>query len=136
MSRPIIDKAIDTSYEIICALLRRAPRSAYLLFDAHPAIAAPYTDIDEMANTYRSPTSRLAIENQFRVSPVQTSRNVPSTSAGAAEPRHTRSMNGMTAHRAIAGKTLSAGATVCQKWFALSGMMSSLKIILMLSAIR
>lgn len=30
-------RAILTSYEIVCATLRSAPRSAYLEFDAHPA---------------------------------------------------------------------------------------------------
>lgn len=30
-------KAILTSYEIVCATLRRAPKRAYFLFDVHPA---------------------------------------------------------------------------------------------------
>lgn len=35
--------AILTSYEMVCAALRKAPRSAYLELDAHPAIRVVYT---------------------------------------------------------------------------------------------
>src|SRR6185436_2110535 len=47
---------IAISYEIICALERRPPSSAYLLFDDQPAITMPYTPIDEMARMNRKPT--------------------------------------------------------------------------------
>lgn len=31
-------RVIETSYEMVCATLRRDPKSAYLEFEAHPAI--------------------------------------------------------------------------------------------------
>lgn len=43
-----ITKAIVTSYEIVWAILRRAPRSAYLLFDDQPLNKVVYTFILEM----------------------------------------------------------------------------------------
>jgi len=38
-----------TSYEIVCAMLRSAPRRAYLLLDAHPENRVVYTLILETA---------------------------------------------------------------------------------------
>jgi hypothetical protein len=38
---------IDTSYEIVCATLRRAPSNAYFEFEHHPAINVVYTFILE-----------------------------------------------------------------------------------------
>ena len=35
--------SILTSYEIVCATARRAPKKAYLEFEAHPANIVPYT---------------------------------------------------------------------------------------------
>src|SRR5262245_60376008 len=40
---------IATSYEIICALARKPPSNAYLLFDDQPASAMPYTPRELMA---------------------------------------------------------------------------------------
>src|SRR4029078_13655654 len=55
-STGIVDIPIEISYETICALERRPPSSAYLLFDDQPAITMPYTPIDEMARMNRKPT--------------------------------------------------------------------------------
>lgn len=48
-----IIKPIATSYEIIWADERSAPRKAYFELLAHPAIIIPYTFNDEMANINR-----------------------------------------------------------------------------------
>ena len=47
--------AILTSYEIVCAILRRAPKSEYLEFDAHPAPSVVYTLILEIHRNNRTP---------------------------------------------------------------------------------
>ena len=49
-----------TSYEIICALARSPPSSAYLLLDDQPASAIPYTPRELMARTKRNPMGRSA----------------------------------------------------------------------------
>ena len=41
ISTPMMAKPSGTSYEIICAEERRAPRREYLLFDAHPPRMMP-----------------------------------------------------------------------------------------------
>ena len=46
---------IAISYEIICALERSPPSSAYLLFDDQPASTMPYTPSDEIARMNRKP---------------------------------------------------------------------------------
>src|SRR5213078_2972149 len=46
---------IAISYEIICALERSPPSSAYLLFDDQPASTMPYTPSDEIARMKRKP---------------------------------------------------------------------------------
>ena len=51
---------IAISYETICALDRRPPSSAYLLFDAQPASTMPYTPSDEIARMNRKPIGRSA----------------------------------------------------------------------------
>lgn len=43
---------ILTSYEIVCATPRRAPRSAYFELDLHPAINVAYTFILETHKKY------------------------------------------------------------------------------------
>src|SRR4051794_36271265 len=43
------------SYEIICAVERMPPSSAYLLFEAQPASTMPYTPSDEIARMKRKP---------------------------------------------------------------------------------
>jgi len=51
-------KDILTSYEIVCATPRRAPNSAYLEFDLHPAINVVYTFILDTHKKYRAPNDR------------------------------------------------------------------------------
>ena len=51
-----IDSPIDSSYEIICAPLRMAPMSEYLLLELHPASRMPTTPIDEAAIRKKTPT--------------------------------------------------------------------------------
>lgn len=44
---------IDTSYEIVCATLRRAPSNAYLELEDHPAINVAYTFSLEIVRNIR-----------------------------------------------------------------------------------
>jgi len=48
---------ILTSYEIVCATPRKAPRSAYFEFDAHPARKILYTPILDTHKKYRTPSN-------------------------------------------------------------------------------
>jgi hypothetical protein len=48
-------RLIETSYEIICAAERRAPRKAYLELLAQPAIIIPYTVSELSAKITSSP---------------------------------------------------------------------------------
>lgn len=48
-------KAIDTSYEIVCATPRRAPSNEYLEFEHHPARNVEYTFILDTHRKYRIP---------------------------------------------------------------------------------
>jgi hypothetical protein len=50
-----IISAIDTSYEIVCAIPRNAPRRAYFEFEHHPAINVVYTFILDTHKKYRIP---------------------------------------------------------------------------------
>lgn len=50
--------AILTSYEIVCATLRSAPRRAYFLFDVHPAASTVYTFSLEIHRNIRIPYGR------------------------------------------------------------------------------
>lgn len=52
---------IDTSYEIICAAERNAPKNAYFELLAHPAMIIPYTLNEDSANKNSTPTSKSAI---------------------------------------------------------------------------
>jgi len=47
--------AIDTSYEMVWAIPRRAPNSAYLELEHHPAINVVYTFILETQRKYKIP---------------------------------------------------------------------------------
>ena len=51
-----IERPIESSYEIICAPLRMAPMSEYLLLELHPASRMPTTPIDEAAIIKKMPT--------------------------------------------------------------------------------
>lgn len=48
-------KDILTSYEIVCAILRRAPNRAYLEFDDQPATNVEYTFILDTHRKYKIP---------------------------------------------------------------------------------
>ena len=48
-STGIVAMPIAISYDTICALERKPPNSAYLLFDDQPARTMPYTPNEEMA---------------------------------------------------------------------------------------
>ena len=58
-----IESPIESSYEIICAPLRMAPMSEYLLLLLHPASRMPTIPIDEAAIMKKTPTlkSRISI---------------------------------------------------------------------------
>jgi hypothetical protein len=46
---------MDTSYDIICAAERNAPKNAYFELLAQPDIIIPYTANDDIANKYNTP---------------------------------------------------------------------------------
>ena len=54
-SNEIKIKAILTSYEMVCATLRKAPSSAYFEFDDHPLIMVVYTLSLEMQRNSKIP---------------------------------------------------------------------------------
>src|SRR5215212_5273473 len=56
ISTPTIDSPNGTSYDTICAALRRPPISEYLLFDAQPPRMIPYTPVDVSARIKSNPT--------------------------------------------------------------------------------
>ena len=58
-----IDSPIDSSYEIICAPLRMAPMSEYLLLELQPASRMPTTPIDEAAIRKKTPTLKSRISS-------------------------------------------------------------------------
>jgi hypothetical protein len=51
-------KDMDTSYEIVCAIPRRAPRRAYLEFEHQPARNVEYTFILDTHKKYKIPNLR------------------------------------------------------------------------------
>src|ERR1035437_9337806 len=99
---------IAISYEIIWALERSPPRSAYLLFEDQPAMTMPYTPTDEMARMNRKPTGIGA--NTISMTPHREPH-------GAA--------NGITAHVMNAGTNESTGARMNSGRFAAAGYVSS-----------
>jgi len=46
------------SYLIICAVLRKDPKKAYLELALHPANKIPYTPTDDIANEYKIPKEK------------------------------------------------------------------------------
>lgn len=50
-----ITSAILTSYETVCAILRKAPKREYLLFEAHPENKVVYTFILDRERNIRIP---------------------------------------------------------------------------------
>ena len=89
-STGIVDMPIAISYEIICALERSPPSSAYLLFDDQPASTMPYTPSDEIARMNRKPIGRSA--TTMSMQPHGESHGAP---------------NGITAHVSSAGMKAS-----------------------------
>src|SRR6478672_3192592 len=85
-STGIVDIPMEISYEIIWALERSPPRSAYLLFDDHPARTIPYTDSEVIASMKRNPTGRSA-----------TTRSILPQRVGTGAPK------GITHHAVSAG---------------------------------
>src|SRR3954469_23220769 len=89
------------SYEIICALERSPPSSAYLLFDAHPAITMPYTPTDENARMNRKPTgigaSTISMMPQREPHGAANGMTAQVTSAGMNESTGARMKSGMLA---------------------------------------
>src|SRR5689334_4649865 len=110
-STGIVDRPIASSYEIICAELRRPPSSAYLLFDDQPPSVIAYTPRLDMARNSSRPTEMSVTTN---------------TGGGP---------NGTTENVTIAGTTASMGATWNSTLFAPAGMNSSLKNSFSTSAI-
>ncbi len=56
---------METSYEIICAAERKAPKKAYLELLDHPAIITECTLKDETINIYKRPKFKLDRANPF-----------------------------------------------------------------------
>jgi len=52
---------ILTSYEIVCATPRMAPRRAYFELDDHPAINVEYTFILETHKKYKAPNDKKIV---------------------------------------------------------------------------
>lgn len=48
-------RAMDTSYEIVWAIPRRAPSKAYFEFEHHPARKVAYTFILDTHRKYKAP---------------------------------------------------------------------------------
>jgi hypothetical protein len=92
-STATVDIPIEISYDTICALERRPPSSAYLLFDDHPARTMPYTPSDAIARMKRKPIGRSATTMSIRPHLV-----------GIGDA------NGITAQVMSAGMKASAGA--------------------------
>src|SRR5256885_14660410 len=92
------------SYEIICALERSPPRSAYLLFDDQPASTIPYTPSEEIARMNRNPTGSGA-----------------STISTRPQREPHGAANGITAQVMSAGMNDSTGARMKSGRFAASG---------------
>src|ERR1041385_1407530 len=64
ISAPIIAKPIETSYETICALERRAPSRAYFEFDDQPARINASTPTLDTASTKSTPIFTSVITAQ------------------------------------------------------------------------
>lgn len=54
-------KAILTSYEMVCATLRTAPKRAYFEFEDHPAPRVVYTLMEEIQRNRRTPRGRKQV---------------------------------------------------------------------------
>lgn len=54
-----IVRPIDTSYEILCAAERSAPKKAYFELLAQPALMIPYTFKEEIARRNKTPRFKL-----------------------------------------------------------------------------
>src|SRR5262249_13777818 len=105
---PMSERPMNTSYASICADARKLPSNAYLLFDAQPASATLYTPNDDIARKNNTPTSRSA-----------------TSTPGA---------NGITANDINADITMNVGAITKIGLSAKGGIQSSLKKILIMSA--
>src|SRR5436190_17640308 len=64
ISAPISERPIETSYETIWALDRKAPSSEYFEFDDHPARISASTPTLETDKTNRTPMFRSVITAQ------------------------------------------------------------------------
>src|SRR5690349_18400278 len=116
-STGIVDMPIAISYEIIWALDRRPPNSAYLLFDDQPARTMPYTPNEEIERIYRKPIGSGAIDMSIR--PQRENHGAP---------------NGMTAIVISAGIKDNAGARMNSGLYAAPGYVSSFMMFLRPSA--
>src|SRR3982750_896984 len=113
----IVDMPIEISYEIICALERRPPSSAYLLFEAQPAITMPYTPSDAIASVNRNPIGSGA--SAMSIVPHFESHGAP---------------YGMTAQVSSAGMSAIGGASTNSGVYASPGYVSSFMMFLTPSA--
>src|SRR5450756_1313792 len=104
----IVDMPIEISYDTICALERRPPSSAYLLFEDQPARTIPYTPSDVIARMNRNPIGRSA-----------TTMSILPHRVGHGAPK------GMTHHAVSAGMNESIGARTKSGLFTPSGIVSS-----------
>ena len=108
MTTPITDRPMKTSYEIICAVERRPPSSAYLLCDDQPPSMTAYTASPAIAKKNRIPSSGVA-----------------TTHVG---------VNGTSANASIIRPIASAGARMNVNRSTNGGFQSSLKKIFTMSA--
>src|SRR5450759_1010891 len=104
----IVDMPIAISYDTICAIERRPPSSAYLLFEDHPARTIPYTPSDVIARMNRKPMGRSA-----------TTMSILPQRVGIGAPK------GMTHHAVNAGMNESIGARTKSGLFTPAGIVSS-----------
>src|SRR5450759_2813152 len=104
----IVDMPIEISYDTICALERRPPSSAYLLFEDQPARTIPYTPSDVIARMNRKPMGRSA-----------THMSIPPQRLGIGAAK------GSTHHAVSAGRYESSGARTKSGLFTPTGIVSS-----------
>src|SRR4029079_8482051 len=129
MTTPSTDRPSASSYDITCAVARTPPSIEYLLFEAQPAIAMPYTPIDVTASRYRMPTLNSA--SCKKLLPPAGAQPPGGTTPS---PPEGQQASGMVAQMISAGITAKAGEIRYTHLSAIAGVISSLKNSLTASA--
>src|SRR5947209_16732204 len=78
----IVDSPMASSYEIICALDRSPPSSAYLLLEAQPPSVMAYTPMLDMAKNSNRPTL-MSVTTNIGGGPMGMTENVMMAGATA-----------------------------------------------------